>query len=461
MRLTSKHILLAAALTVAATANAQNAETAYFTDGYMGAQQLNPAKVSDQGYIAFPAFGNLAIEMQSNFRVDNFIFNKGGKTVLFTNPMVTNQEFLGGIKDDNKTAINVKEQLFALGFKGLGGYNTLSFNTRVDAGLNVPGDIFRVVKEGLGNDTYKLGGMGMQANAYSEVVLGHAHKIGDKLSVGVNLKYLIGHANVNAKFNKADIALGEDSWDITTNAEVEVSLDGVKYETTSELRGPEGEQTTHTYVDGIDTDDLKPINGSGFAVDLGAEYEIMDGLKVSAAILDLGYIKYKNNMVASTQGDHRFQTADYEFNANDDASNSFEKEIDRMTEKLGSLYELKNLGDKGSVKRSLNATINAGVEYKMPFYDKLSVGGLYTQRMGDYGWYNARLSANIAPAKMFSASASLGVGTFGTSVGWIINLHPNGFNLFVAMDQLLPTMSKQFVPLNGNASLVAGINFPF
>lgn len=461
MRLNSKHILLAAALTVAANANAQNAETAYFTDGYVGAQQMNPAKINDQGYVSFPALGNLAVEMQSNFRVDNFIFNKGGKTVLFTNPKVTNEEFLGGIKDENKTAINVKEQIFALGFKGLGGYTTLGVNARINAGLNVPGDIFRVVKEGLSNDTYKLGGMGMKADAYAEVVLGHAHKFGDKLSVGVNLKYLIGVGSVNAKFNKADITLGEDSWDITTNAEVEASVAGLKYETTTETRGPEGEQTTHTYVDGVDIDDFKPMNGSGFAVDLGAEYEVIDGLKVSAAVLDLGYIKYKNNMVASTQGDHKFRTADYEFNANDDANNSFDKEIDRMTEKLGSLYEMKSLGDKGSVKRSLNATINAGVEYKMPFYDKFSVGALYTQRLGDYGWYNARLSANIAPAKLFSASASVGVGTFGTSVGWIVNLHPKGFNLFVAMDQLLPTLSKQFVPLNGNASLVAGINFPF
>jgi len=462
MRQISKTILLSAALAVATTAvNAQDAETAYFTDGYLYGFEMNPAKGNSQNFISIPVLGNLNVEMQSNFRVDNFVFDKGGKTVLFTNPQVTNEEFLGGINDDNKMSVDLKAQLFAVGFKGLGGYNTISLSTRANVGANVPGDIFRLAKEGLSNDTYSITNMNVHADAYAEFALGHQHQIGDKLSVGVNLKYLIGFANIDAHFNKAELRLGEDSWDITTNAEVEASAKGLKYETETTMRGPEGQQTPHTYVNGVNTDDMSAPNGSGFAIDLGAEYEIIDGLKVSAAVLDLGYIKYNNNMVAATQGDHHFSTADYEFNANDDASNSFENEADNMMEDLAKLYELKDMGDKGSVKRNLNTTINAGVEYKMPFYKGLSVGALYTKKMGDYGWNKVRFSANLAPTKWFALTGSVATGTYGTSIGGALNLHPTGFNLFLAMDHMVTSVTKQNIPLSGNASISMGVNIPF
>ncbi|MDE6175633.1 MAG: hypothetical protein K2F88_08740, partial [Duncaniella sp.] len=71
------------------------------------------------------------------------------------------------------------------------------------------------------------------------------------------------------------------------------------------------------------------------------------------------------------------------------------------------------------------------------------------------------LTANPEPLKFFSARVHFGVGTFGPSFGWIVNLKTSGFNLFVASDHTPGKTAKQGVPLNSNTNVNLGINIPF
>ena len=106
--------------------------------------------------------------------------------------------------------------------------------------------------------------------------------------------------------------------------------------------------------------------------------------------------------------------------------------------------------------------VNVGVEYTFPLYRRLSFGLLNTTRInGAYGWTDFRLSANIAPVKCFDASVNVAAGTYGMGMGWLINLHVPGFNLFLAMDHTVTKVSKEYVPLSSNASVNFGLNFPF
>ncbi len=180
-------------------------------------------------------------------------------------------------------------------------------------------------------------------------------------------------------------------------------------------------------------------------------------------MLDLGFINWKNNYVASTKGEHLVNTDAYLFSLDDESDNSFERESDRLLEGVASLYELDDLGDQGSRSRMLATTINAGVEYTPDFYKKMSIGLLSSTRIaGKYTTTEVRLSANVAPTKLFSASATFAVNTFGADFGWLLNFHPCGFNIFFATDhQLFGKLAKQGVPLSGNANVNIGINFPF
>lgn len=458
---TIKSIIAVAIWGLASAATAQNLNSGYFTDGHLYRHTLNPAFGNDQSYVAMPALGNLNVGMNSNLRVDDILFNVNGRTALFLNPQVSTSEFLDGIHDKNKITENLRLQILGTGFKAFGGYNTFEINARQDLGLNIPGSLFRLAKEGIENKTYDISNFNAHAGGYAEIALGHSRQINDQLRVGAKLKVLLGIANIDANFKKAQLTLGENEWIGITDAEIQASIKSMKYEIEETERGPEGEETTHKYVSGLDIDSWG-INGFGLAFDLGAEYKLDKNWAFSASLLDLGYIGWNNNYVASTNGERQINTDKYIFNVDEDASNSFENEADRLMEGLSALYELQDNGDMGSRSKALAATMNLGVQYTPDFYDKLSFGLLNSTRMaGKYSWTEFRLSANVAPTNIFSASANMALGTYGTSFGWLLNFHPNGFNLFVGMDHTLGKLAKQGVPLSGRANVNIGINFPF
>lgn len=444
------------ALAIAATgAFAQHTNTGYFTDGYMYRHQLNPAFGNGQNYISFPALGNMNFGLRGSLNLEDYIYNINGKTTTFLNPEVDAKEFLGNIEDQNKLNFDTKIQILSIGFKGFGGYNTLGVNVRSNIHTMLPKSLFSFAKEGIANKDYDISDFGIHADAYAEVALGHSRQINDKLRVGANLKLLFGLGNIDADFNKAKISLGEDQWTAAVNAEIQASVKGLTYETSI------SENTGNPYVDNLEIDGVG-LNGMGFAVDLGAEYRLNDSWAFSAALLDLGYISWNNNMVATTNGDKTFTTDDYKFSFDEDKSNNFEDEVDRLSDGLIGLYELENAGDKGKRSTSLGATMNLGAEYTLPVYNKLKFGLMNTTRFqGDYTWTEFRLSANVAPVKFFSAGVNVATGTFGTGFGWIINLHPAGFNLFAAMDYTLGKVTKEFIPLSSNASVNIGLNIPF
>ena len=440
---------------------AQNTNSGYFTDGYLYRHELNPAFANSQGYASMIGMGNINVKMNSNLRTDNILYNINGETTTFLNPGVSSSEFLNDIKDISKINTNARLDIISVGFKGMGGYNNIGINTRTDINTRIPKSIFVLAKEGPQNQEYDISDFSADASVYAELVLGHSHKLNDKLRIGANMKFLVGVANISAKFNKAKIILDQDAFQAVTNAEIHSSVKGLTYETEIKERGPEGNKTEHEYVTGADIDNFKP-NGFGLAFDLGAEYKINDNWTVSAALLDLGYIRWSTDMVASTNGDRHFTTDKYIFNTDKEADNSFENESDRLLEGLAALYELQDNGDRGARSTGIGATMNLGVEYTLPSYNKLKFGLLNTTHFKkNYSWTEFRLSANCAPTNIFSVTANVAAGTFGTSFGWLMNFHPNGFNIYAGMDHTLGSLAKQGLPLSGRAHVNLGINFPF
>ena len=456
-----KSFIAVAVLGVASTAaTAQNLNSGYFNDGYLYRHDLNPAFGNDQKYIAFPALGNLNLGIRSNLGVNKILYNVDGRTALFLHPKVDTGEFLSGIHDKNKIGENLKLQVFGAGFSAFGGYNTVEINARQNLGVNLPGSLLRMAKEGLENKIYDISDFSAHADAYAELAFGHSHQIDDKLRVGAKAKILLGIGNIDANFNKASLTLGGNEWSGVTNAEIQTSLKSMAYKTEVTERGPEGDKTPHKYVNDIDIDSWG-IAGFGLGFDLGAEYKLDQNWSFSAALLDLGFIGYSNNYVASTNGDQWVHTDKFLFSFDDDNDHSFEREGDRFLANLSELYELQDNGNTGGRTKALAATMNLGVQYTPDFYDKLTFGLMNSTRMGKYGWTEFRLSANVSPVKAFSASATLAAGTFGASFGWLLNAHPTGFNFFLGMDHTLGSLAKQGVPLSGKADLHMGINIPF
>ena len=434
---------------------AQYTNSGYFTDGYLYRHEINPAFGNQQNYISFPALGNINLGIRGNLNLKDYIYNIDGKTTTFLNPKVDASDFLNNINDKNKFNFDTKIEVLSLGFKSFGGYSTIGVNVRSNIHTMLPKSLFKFAKEGISNNEYDISKFDIHADAYSELVLGHSHDLNEKLRIGASLKVLLGLANVDAKFNKAKINLGNDQWTAVTNAEINASVKGLEYET--EI----SENTGKPYINDFDVEGFG-LNGFGLGLDLGAEYKLNDSWKFSAALTDLGFLSWNNNMLATTNGDKCFTTDDYKFSFDDEKSNNFEDELERLGDGLVGLYELDNAGDQGKRTTKLATTLNLGAEYVLPAYDKLSFGLMNSTRFqGDYTWTEFRLSANIAPVKILSAGVNVAAGSYGCAFGWILNFHPNGFNLFVGMDQTLGKVTKEFVPLSSKGSVNLGVNIPF
>lgn len=261
---------------------------------------------------------------------------------------------------------------------------------------------------------------------------------------------------MDAHMSRADLTLGQDEWTVTSEAILRSSVKNLTYKTKL------NRNTGHYYVNGLDVSSFG-LNGFGMALDLGAVWETpVKGLTVSAALTDLGFISWSNDMVASTNGEQTFTTDRYTFNPDDQAPNSFSKEWERLRDDFSAIYELDDLGDQGGRTSMTHATLNIGVQYELPVYRKLTFGLLNTTRFSTgFTTTDFRLSANVAPCRIFSAGVNLGVGTFGASFGWVANLHLTGFNLFLGMDRTPGKLAKQGVPLSSNAEVTFGLNFPF
>ncbi|MDE6277396.1 MAG: hypothetical protein K2M06_04730 [Muribaculaceae bacterium] len=436
------------------SASAQNTYSGYFLDNYLYRSEMNPAFGNESNYIGFPALSNLNVGMEGNLHLRNVLFNVNGKTSLFTNPNVSVEEVMSGIHDKNRLGANVKLNILNAGFKAFGGYNNVAINARANVNAQLPGSLFSLLKEGVSNQTYDISNLRANAEAYGEIAFNHSRDIKEVpgLRVGATVKFLLGYGQVDARFDEANLVLGQDSWDIRSNALIRASVKGLKYKTDY------NEDAKRTYVSGAEIDGTG-LNGFGLGFDLGAEYKWRD-FRFSASVLDLGFISWSNTSVASTQGVREVQTSKYEFDVDGDDDS---KEWDRLKNDLTALYQMDDLGNQGGRTTSLAATLNFGAEYTFPLYRQLTFGLVNSTRIqGAYTWTQFRLSANLRPVKCLSASANLAMGTYGVGFGWLLNLNTGkGFSLFAGMDHTMGKLAKQGVPLNSNARVNFGIDFPF
>lgn len=434
-----------------AYAGAQNLQSGYFDDNYLYRFQSNPAFGNEgHGFVAMPGLGNLNVSTNGTIGVNNLLYNVNGKTTTLLNPGVSAAEALDGLKDKNRLGINFRETVIAFGFSGMGGYNTVSVNARADINMSLPKDIFRLAKQGIENSTYDLSNLNARGAGWAEIALGHSHQINDRLRIGASLKFLVGVGSVQTDINSANLELREDTWVANVDAKLQSSIKNLRYKTKY------NDDTRRNYVNGMEIDDFSPISGYGMAVDLGATYRLNDNWEFSASLLDLGFISWDNNHVASTNGLQQVVTNDYSFNVDNNDS------WDKFEDNLSMLYQLEDLGDTGSRMSGIGATMNIGAQYTLPIYRKAKFGVLNTTRFnGPFTWTEFRASANVEPVSFFSAGVNLGVGTYGTSFGWIVNLKAPGFNIFVASDHTPSKLAKQGVPLNSNINVNFGLNFPF
>lgn len=437
---------------------AQTAKSAYFLDGTFHNYLLNPAMDAERAYFTILG-GNLSFATNGNVGISNFIYPYGDdKLTTFMSGTVSQSEFLNRLPKSVKMSADINMTLLAAGFRMFNGYTNISLSLNSAVSTNLPKGLFEFAKKGFQESAYSFSDINMRTMNYAALTVGHSREIIDGLRVGINAKYLLGLAYANLHVDKLNIELSEKQWMIESHASAEAAM-------VVESNMSSGEDGT---VENVEvpvfngTGPFKPV-ASGFAIDLGAVYdlsEFVEGLTVSASIVDLGTIKWKNMMMASTR-DTKVVFKGFSETTPEDLGGSVNEELEELGDDASEMIDL--YADGVEVKNTaLSATMYVGAEYSMPFYRPLSAALLYGKRFGNFGgWNDIRGYVNVAPLKWFEASANVGFSTFGTSLGWMINFHPVGFNLFIGSDYMITKVTPQFIPVNNlNGHITMGINFP-
>lgn len=469
------HILPLAAMLSLPVAAQTELTTSYFLNSSTNRHDINPALL-DKPYVSMPLMmGDFNVGTTGNIGLKNFVYKmedgwqgydpNGNNLTTFMHPNVDANDFLGKLKDTNRLSVNLKYQLFGVGFKGFGGINSIELNLRSNTNVSLPKSLFAFMKTIGDQKEYDITNIGLRSENYAELGLGHSHKIGDKLTVGGKVKFLFGLAYADIAGKDVRFQLNEDKWAATGRIEGVAAIMSTKFKQSDKV----DPKTNRPRVDELD-DFQAGLGGFGLAFDLGATYKVMDDLTVSAALTDLGFINWKNAQHMSSAGEWEFEGfgkgknihgEDREDILINDDNRDLGDQFSDLGDELGDAFAVYDDGCK-STSRALAATLSLGAEYTLPVYRNLRFGFLYQSRMaGRHSYHQGRFSANIAPVKWFDAALSMGFTSTGVQGGLVASLHAKHFNFTIGTDRFFGKLSKQGIPLNRtNSNIALGISFP-
>lgn len=475
MKLKIFSALLAASL--ALPGMAQELRSSYFMQTSNNKHELNPALL-DHPYVSMPLIlGNLNLGTTGNVGLENFVFKMnpqwqgygvGGNTLTtFMHPDVDAAQFLSDMPDKTRMNVFLKYQLFGMGFRAFGGMNSIELNLRSSVNASLPKSLFQFMKDPGKETDYAISDLGLRTENFLELGLGHSHQINDKLTVGGKVKLLFGAAYADFQVDKLNLHLKDDYWMVDGDARLSASL----MNSTLEYEGVEknyvdenGQRTNRRRVKGID--EVKAgLSGFGMAFDLGATYQVLPDLKVSASLTDLGFMSWKNAHQASSAGSWRFDGFKNPIycGGTNTGNNKLDDQFDAIGDDLENLFSIyeEDVPEKTD-SRSLAATLNVGAEYTLPVYRKLRFGFLYSSRLqGKFSAHQAMFAATVRPLSWIEATVNMTGSSTGFCGGMMLDLHAKHFNFFIGSDRMFGKLSKQFIPMkNLNTNVSMGMSFP-
>lgn len=430
---TLKSILLSAALFFIGlgAAQAQDFQTGYFLGGYQYGYRMNPAFQSEHGFVSL-GLGQSGFSAQSSLGLSDFLFVKDGKTCLFLNNKVSSEEFLKGInKKENNFAVSANMNILAIGFWADRNFITFDVNLKSNESFTLPYDLFRFLKDGTtGGNTFNLAGTGVRSKNYIEIAGGWSRSWGTFITGGARLKALIGMAELAAYMSKLNMTMAKDQWQIDAEGALQVSSPMVSIALAQD--GTYNFSQTNVSASNFGT------AGFGLAVDLGVVVNPLPWVSASLAILDFGFMGWSRDIMGTAPGQYTYNPSKNSsvdiFNATGGNSNPMQEELDNLKKALESIYKFKP-AKEGAKSEMLPFRMNIGAEVRLPYWDRLSLGLLYSFRAGEgFNWGEGRVSLNVTPLDWISASISTSFNQFFQSMGFGLNLHPGIINFFIGAD---------------------------
>ena len=416
-------ILLAAGLSSAL--QAQELETGYFLGGNPYAFRLNPAFQSERNVFSI-ALGQTGLGAWSNLGVSTLLYPDNGKVYTFLNDRVSAADFMRKIRKKNSLDLDARVNLLTLGFWADQRFFTLDFNVRSLNAVSAPYDLFSFLKEGSGSrNSFDFSGLGVRSKEFIEAAFGWSKNYENRFNVGFRVKGLVGVAEAEVLVQNLKLTMTNERWEILSKSVLNASSPALTYtKSGNELD-----------VSSISFDD-RHIGPAGFggAVDVGVSWNVLPLLTLSASVLDLGTMRWNREIRGlSPESAYAWVPSEQEGGSQE----GWDAEIDKATSALSGIIRFQDVSGSGSHFEMLPFRINAGAEFRMPFYERLTVGALFQSRGGTcYSRNTGRFSLNWNPLDFLSMSTSTTLSGIGESIGFVLNLHPAVFNLLIGCDYI-------------------------
>jgi len=438
--------------------------TMYFMPGVPQSNKINPAiHPGCNFYLGLPGAAPLRFQItSSSVSYSDFIYYNEELDSLITplHPLGDKQGFLDNLMDKNFFQTEESVSLASIGFTSGKNFITLDMNMRVDATVYYPRGLFQLLFEGLPDgSTTSLGGFGADVTVFNEFGLGISRKdfLIPNLDFGVRGKVLFGLANMTTKSSVLDLETSMDEWRLSSQMDIAVSTLPILVDLENYVFDPDNpEPPTLGYEDIDFTDPVGLISDFfsgqfGLAADIGLNYKPIPQLKVSASVIDLGFINWKNTFDANFDFNYTFTGVEV---------NPFTG-IDTVM-----LAELQD-----SVFNAFNPT--PGVPYMSRLNTKLFVGVAYypIEKIG-FGLLSRTDFLNNQISQQFTGTLNMTTGKFinlslsysymqrqfdNIGAGLSLNLGP--FNMYLISDNLV---SAGLHPLDARSvNLWFGMNLTF
>ena len=264
--------------------SAQQSLTLYNMQAIPQAMYVNPGTMPLTNInIGLPGLSSNYI----NFGNNGFVLHDLIKQDANGGMLIDQNSFLAKLKSTNNLNLNVHVDLFSLGFK-FKKRNYVSFHVteRVDVRFQYTKDLFSLLVNGNGASANLNRDMnitpGLDATHYREWGVNYTREvIPDKLTIGVRFKILSGMENINTEKSNVIMNTNSQYYAITASGNVQANTSGLDNNSLNNMGAVLG---------------FNPAGKNrGFGIDLGATYKVNKKFTVTASIIDLGFITWKQN----------------------------------------------------------------------------------------------------------------------------------------------------------------------
>lgn len=470
------HILITVLLAIATTITAgaqENLRTGYFLDGYNRAYKMNPALQIERGFFTF--IPNVGVGVESNLGLGTILYpTESGNLTTFMNESVLSEDFLSKLNNNNLINVNANVDIISIGFWSKKSYHTLDLGVHAGVGVSLPKELFQFAKVGSADGTthFDLSNLGVQADARLEAAYGFSTSIKNVMTIGFRAKFLMGLAHANANISNMQLDASGEQWRIKGNGTLDVSFPGLRL-LTNEESGTAATPQENDYLSwqfetptGQDIMDgyLKHPKSFGGAIDFGMNFNLGKYVNLSMSVCDLGVMSWGNlTQAAMPDSEEGWVFNGFDNMAFNDPSFNLGDQFTALGNDLKNTVNFKRLREGASKVKMLAPITYLGLQAKMPFYDRMSIGVLGTRRFDkQYSFTEVRASLNWALLRWLSLSANYAYSDLGHSFGGALNIHCKGFNLYVGSDSFWPLfkVTPQYIPVyNANTNVAVGIVF--